>query len=76
MKLWLLSPKFPQELDGIVDNLNTTEDGESGKKPHGASNKTQGGLQGDLDVLFNLVVGRSTKVDLDHFQSWILDGAG
>ena len=46
LKLWLLSPKLPQELDGIVNDLNTTQDGESSKKPHGSSDKTQGGLQG------------------------------
>ena len=75
LKLVLLLPKHPQELDGIVDDLNATEDGESGEKPHGASNKTQGGLQSHLHVLFYLVVGRDTKKDVDHFQSWIIDGA-
>ena len=74
VKLWLLSPKLPQELDDKVDDLNTTEDGESGKKPHGASNETQGGLQGHLHVFLNLVVGGSAKVDLNHFKSlWILN---
>ena len=74
VKLWLLSPKLPQELDDKVDDLNTTEDGESGKKPHGASNETQGSLQGHLHVFLNLVVGGSAKVDLNHFKSlWILN---
>ena len=75
VKLWLLSPKLPQELDGIVDDLNATQDGESSKKPHGASDKTQGGLQSHLHVLLNLVVGCSAKVNLNHFHRWILNGA-
>ena len=64
-----------QKFDNVEDDLNATQDGESGEKPHGASNKTQGGLQSHLHIFLNLVVGCSTKVDLNHFQSWILDGA-
>ena len=64
-----------QKFDDVKDDLNATEYRESSEKPHGASNKTQGSLQSHLHIFLNLVVSRDTKKDVDHFQSWIINGA-
>ena len=41
-------------LDGVVDDLDPTEDGEACEETHGAANKSQLALHGDLDVPLNL----------------------
>ena len=58
----------PDEFDQKEDNLDATDDGESSEEPHGASDQAKLGLQSDLLVLLNLVVGGRVKVDLDHVQ--------
>ena len=66
--------EWHKELDGKVDNLDTTEDGEAREEPHGASNEAKLGLQGHLDVSLYLVKRRCVKVDLDQLQTPIMDG--
>ena len=46
------------------DDLDATDDGESGEEPHGASNETQLGLSLDLLVPLDVVEGCRVKVDL------------
>ena len=41
-------------LGNVVDNLNSTEDGESCEEPHGASDDTQLALNRDLNIPLNL----------------------
>ena len=52
-----------ENLAQIEDDLNTTEDGEAGKKTHGASNQTQLTLQCYLFVPLNLIIGCCVKVN-------------
>ena len=54
-----------------VDNLNTTDDWESSKKAHSASNETQLRLGFDLPVLLYVVEGCCVKEDLDDLKGWI-----
>ena len=51
------------------EDLNSTDDGKSSEKSHGASNKTQLGLKLDLFVSLDVVKGCSVKVDPDQLQS-------
>ena len=51
------------------DDLDSTDDGKSSEKSHGASNKTQLGLNLDLFVSLDLVKGGRVKVDTDQLQS-------
>ena len=46
------------------DDLDSTDDGKSSEKSHGASNETQLGLILDLFVSLNVIKGRCVKVDL------------
>ena len=55
--------KSPEEKE---DDLDSTDDGESGEEPHGASNETQLGLSLDLLVSLHLVKGCRVKVDMDQ----------
>ena len=50
-----------------ADNLNPADDGESSQKSHGASDQAQLGLELDLPVSLDLVIGGRVKVDLDKF---------
>ena len=61
--------KLPQEKENY---LNPTDDGESSKESHGASNETQLGLHIDLLVSFDVVKGGHIKVDLDQLESWFV----
>ena len=51
------------------DDLDSTDDGKSSEKSHGASNETQLGLNLDLFVSLDLVKGGRVKVDPDQLQS-------
>ena len=51
------------------DDLDSTDDGKSSEKSHGASNETQLGLNLDLFVSLDLVKGGRVKVDTDQLQS-------
>ena len=68
---FLLRPASPggsegrEELDGVVDDLDTTEDGEAGEESHGAADEAELGLQGHLHISLHLVVGGRVEVDLD-----------
>ena len=65
----LIGPIYSQgheQLDGKVDNLNSTKDGEAGEEPHGAANEAKLGLKGHLHILLYLVIGGSVEVDLDQ----------
>ena len=53
----VLHPERGKEPDGVVDNLNPTEDGEASEEAHRSSNEAKLGLQSHLLVLFNSVVG-------------------
>ena len=70
----LLYPASPsgcegcEELDGVVYDLNSTEDGEACEEPHGPADEAELGLQGHLHIPLYLVVGRRVKVDLDQLQ--------
>ena len=57
--------KLPQEKENY---LNPTDDGESSKESHGASNETQLGLRLDLLVSLNLVKGGCFKADLNNLK--------
>ena len=46
-----------KEPDGIVDDLDPTEDGEASEEAHRSSYEAKLGLQSHLLVLFHLVVG-------------------
>ena len=50
------------------DDLNATDNGESRKESHGASDETQLGLSLDLLVPLDLVVGGRVKVDLHQLE--------
>ena len=53
----VLHPERGKEPDGVVDNLDPTEDGEASEEAHRSPNETKLSLQGHLFVLFHLVVG-------------------
>ena len=55
----------PEEEEG---NLNSTGDGKSSEKSHGASNETQLGLSLDLLVSLDVVKGGRVKVDLHQLE--------
>ena len=57
-----------KEPESEIYDLDSAEDGESSEEAHGASYQTKLGLQSDLLVLLNLVVGGRVEVDLDHVQ--------
>ena len=56
------------DLCSKVDNLDSTDDGESSEESHGASDETQLGLSLDLLVPLDLVVGGRVKVDLHQLE--------
>ena len=60
-----------EELDGVEDDLDPTEDGEAGEESHGAAGEAELGLQGHLHIPLYLVIGRCVKVDLDQLQGSI-----
>ena len=60
--------KRHEEFDGIVDNLDPTEDGEASEEPHGAADETKLGLKGHLHITLYLVIGGCVKVNLDQLQ--------
>ena len=78
---FLLRPASPggseghEELDGVVDDLDPTEDGEAGEEPHGATDEAKLGLQGHLHVPLYLVIGGRVEEDLDNLQVSVLDGS-
>ena len=47
-------PKREEESDGIVDDLDPTEDGEASEETHCPSNQTQLGLSCHLCIIFNI----------------------
>ena len=54
-----------KDLEQEEDDLDTTDDGESCEKSHGASNQTYLGIKLDLLVFLYLVKGCRVKIDLD-----------
>ena len=61
--------KFKMSPEEKEDDLDSTDDGKSSEKSHGASNETQLGLNLDLFVSLDLVKGGRVKVDTDQLQS-------
>ena len=59
-------PEWGKEPDGIVDDLDPTEDGEASEETHRSSDEAKLGFQGHLLVLFHFVVGGDVKEDLDE----------
>ena len=57
-----------ENLDCMINDLNPTKNRESSEEPHGASNETKLGLNCQLLVSLDLVVGRWHKVELDQVQ--------
>ena len=57
-----------EEFDKKADELNSADDGESGEKSHGAPDQAQLGLELDLLVPLNLVVGGRVKEYVDELQ--------
>ena len=68
VKRWKVVLNGVKEPENEIYDLDSTEDGESSEEPHGASDQAELGLQSDLLVLLNLVVGGRVKVDLDQVQ--------
>ena len=67
---WFWDPKSRrEECEEKEDDLNTTDDGESCEKSHGASNQTYLGIKLDLLVFLYLVKGCRVKIDLDKLKS-------
>ena len=75
----VLHPQWGKEPDGVVDDLDPTEDGEASEETHRSPNETKLGLQGHLLVLFHFVIGwcvkeNLNKVDLIFFRwGWKMD---
>ena len=68
---WLGIPfgkTLANELCKIKDNLDATEDGESREEAHGSPNKTKGSLQGEGEVVFNLVVRCASNANHQHLE--------
>ena len=63
---WSAKNYEPKEKE---DDLNATDNGESTKKPHGAPNETQLGLNLDPLVPLNVVKGCRVKEDLYQLES-------
>ena len=57
-----------EELDGVVDDLDPTEDGEASEETHRSSDEAKLGFQGHLLVLLHFVVGGGVKEDLNEVQ--------
>ena len=57
-----------KEPDGVVDNLDPTEDGEASEETHRSSDEAKLGFQGHLLVLFHFIIGGDVKEDLDEAQ--------
>ena len=66
-QLYLVDSQGEEELDGIVDDLDATEDGEAGEETHCASDQSKLGLRchlgGEGETVF---IRRNKKVH--HFQ--------
>ena len=60
-----MSSGQPEEKE---DDLHPADDGESSEEPHGASNKTQLGLNLHLLVSLNVVEGGRAKVYLHQLN--------
>ena len=58
-------PERGEEPDGVVDDLDPTEDGEASEETHRPPDEAELSLQGHLLVLFHLVIGRGVKEDLN-----------
>ena len=63
-----LGKTVANELCKIKDNLDATEDGESREEAHGSPNKTKGSLQGEGEVVFNLVVRCASNANHQHLE--------
>ena len=50
----LVQSQREEELGEEVENLNATEDGEAGEKPHRAADQTKSSDKGHLSFLFNV----------------------
>ena len=66
---WFWDPKRRNDSEQEEDDLNSTDDWESSKKSHGASNQTYLGVELDLLVFLYLVKGCRVKIDLDKLKS-------
>ena len=66
-------PQGQKQFNGVVDNLDPTEDGEAGEESHGATDEAELGLQGHLHILLYLVICGRVKVDLYQLQGRILE---
>ena len=64
--LIFLSDNSCKELDGKVDDLNTTEDRKASEEPHGAADEAELSLQGHLHIPPYLVIGGRVKIDLNQ----------
>ena len=63
---------FEENLDCKVDHFYSTDDRESSKETHGASDKTDLILKFDLNVPLDLVKRGSVKEDLNQLQGWVI----
>ena len=61
-------PERGKELDGVVDDLDPTEDGEASEETHRSSDEAKLGFQGHLLVLFHFVIGGCVNEDLNEVQ--------
>ena len=74
LKLYVNDATIPPEyerhkqFDGEVDDLDPTEDGEAGEESHGAADEAKLGLQGDLHIPLNLVIGGRVEENLNQLQ--------
>ena len=57
-----------EDLEEEEDDLDTTDDGESCQKPHGASNQTQLGIEFDLLISLYVVESGRVEEDLDQLK--------
>ena len=70
----LVGPQRCEKFDQKKEKLDSTDDRESSKKPHGATNKTELPFKLHLPVSFDLVKCCCVKVDLDKVETgWALN---
>ena len=65
----LFGPQRCEKLDQKKEKLDSTDDRESSKKSHGATNETELPFKLDLRVSFDLVECRRVKVNLDKVET-------
>ena len=73
--LWVLAiprgQKRSEDLEEEKDDLDSTDDRESGEKTHGSSDKTQLGVKLDLLVPLDIVERRRVKEDLHKVKGGV-----